>query len=305
MDGKTMGQRLLDLLNEASGSALIGSKITYDFFYDAARDCIIRTECCTDEHEITTIDGTADYSLPADYIGLYFKHNNKYHIKLNTGGAATTNQFVEFRERDKVYYDNDVTEAAIANYFTLKDAADIPAQVTGTASAAGAATGGKCLLTTAVDKFDNVFPGDNIHNTTDVSSGVVISKTDAKNIYVALFGGTVNAITNADAFIIQPRARVQLQLDPPPSTSDYTYYVPYIQMPSPVYSLYDVYRIPFDYTEALANYAAWKYKERDKAMDFGKSFLSAYMAEIAKYLKQTNRVFARQPARMIPKLRRR
>lgn len=299
MDGANLRRRVAELLNEnETTSNLLVKRSTYDFLYDAAKNWVIKTECLTAEQTITTVASQSDYVLNADYLGLFLKRNDRFYAKYYDGSAYT---FINFKPYTDVYYENQTTAISIPNYFTLLDYRSLYSQVTGAASANGASVGGKCLLTTATDKFDNVSAGDSINNTTDGSAGIVISKTDAKNIYVALFGGTANDISSADAFIIQPKGRMKLIFDPPPSTASHYCYVPYLQEPAPVYSDYDVYRINFDYTEAFANYAAWKYKYKDKSADFGDKFYAAYLAEVEKYNTQTDRVLARTNVSIIPR----
>jgi hypothetical protein len=300
MDGKTITNRMLQLINELSTSAIINSRASYDFINEAAKDWVLQTECLTDEATLTTVASQTEYVLPADYLGLYLKQSNKYFVKY----YDTSNYiFIYFKDYADIYFENDTTDVDIPSDFTIRDYGSLYAQVTGTASAAGAATGGRCLLTTATDKFSNVSAGDQIHNTTDGSSGVVLSVTDTKNIYVALFGGTDNDISNADAFIIQPRARLMLVLNPPPDDAGDSVYVPYLQAPDPVYHDYGVFRINFDYTEAFANYAAWRYKYKDKAFDFGDKFYAVYLNEIKKYRRQTPKAFAQDAVRIYPRMR--
>jgi len=295
-----MTNRVLQLLNEDSSSAIIDARTTYDFLNDAARDWVLQTECLTDEDTLTTVASQTEYVLSANYLGLYLKHDGKFFVKYYDG---TNYSFIDYKTYAEIYWENDTTDVEIPGYFTIRDYGSLYAQVTGAASADGAASGGRCLLTTAAATFTNVSPGDQIHNTTDGSSGVVLSVTDTKNIYVALFGGTNNDISSADAFVIQPRARLMLVLDPPPEDAGDYVYVPYLQSPDPVYHDYGVFRINFDYTEALAQYAAWKYKYKDKDADFGDRFYRAYQSEIAKYRRQTPKAFAKNRARIYPRMR--
>jgi hypothetical protein len=295
-----MTNRMLQILNEASTSGIINSRLTYDFLNEGARDWVIQTECLTAEATLTTVASTADYVLPADYLGLYMKHDGKYFVKYYDGTNYT---FIDFREYASIYWENDTTAVDIPNYFTIRDYGSIYAQVTGSANADGAATGGRCQLSVAASTFTNVSAGDIIHNTTDGSTGVVLSKTSTTAIYVALFGGTGNDITSADAFVIQPRGRLMVTLNPPPETATQYVYVPYLQAPDPVYHDYGVFRINFDYTEALANYAAWKYKYKDKAADYGDKFFQVYMNEISKYRRQTTKAFAKPNATIYPRLK--
>ncbi len=301
MNGENLTRRLLQVLNETSSSAIIDARTSYDYFYDAAKDWVIRTKCMTAEQTITTVDGTADYVLNGDYLGLYLKdRKDTLFIKLYDGSDYT---FINFRPYSEVYEDNQLSEQAIASYFTVMDYGTMPSQITGAANADGAATGGKCTLSVAADTFTptTITPGDIINNTTDGSAGVIVKYLTTKSLSVCLFGGTANDITNGDAFIIQPRSKMRLILDPPASTSGYSLYVPYLQAPAPVYSSYDVYRINFDYTEAFANFAAARYKAKDKQFDYGAKFMEVYLKEVDKYVAQTGKAFGKTQARLIPR----
>lgn len=300
MDGKNLTRRTLQILNEASTAAIIDSRTTYDYLYDGAKDFVVRTKCMTNEQTITTVASTSDYVLNWNYLGLFFRQNERHWIKYYNGSSYT---FIEYRSYDDIYYENDTTAVSIPSYFTIMDYRSLYSQVTGTANADGAATGGKCTLTTAAATFTNVTPGDIIHNTTDGSVGVVVTYTSTTSIAVCLFGGTNNDISNADAFVIQPKPRWRLIFSPPPSTAGHYAYVPYLEAPNPVYSDYDVYRIAFDYTEALANYAAWRYKFKDKQFDYADNFYATYLKEVDKYISQTAKAKARKPVQFIPRIK--
>ena len=169
-----------------------------------------------------------------------------------------------------------VSGQEVPGYFFIRDKQSLNTQITGTATSAGAATGGKSTLTDASGLFlttDYVSPGDTVHNTTDASDGVVLAVTAATTIDTALFGGTGNdwsySTGSADAYIIQPQGRSEIYLDPPPSTSNHLIRVPYISRPAPVYSDYGTYRFSQQAMEAIIRYAAWMYKYRDSEPDFG------------------------------------
>jgi hypothetical protein len=300
MDGANLTRRVLQLLNESSTSAFIDERTTFDFLYDGAKDFVIKTECLKGEQTITTTAGTADYVLNGDYLGIFFKYNGKFHVKYYDGANTT---FIEYRDWNKLYYENNTTAQSIPDYFTLRDYQTLSARVTATANANGAATGNRSTLTTAASTFANVTVGDIANNVTDGSSGPVVKWTSNTSIDVCLFGGTGNDITTGDSVIIQPKGRMCLTFYPPPSTSSHSCYVPYLKAPDPVYCDYDVYRIPFDYTEALANYAAWKYKYKDKQPDYGDSFYKVYLIEVDKYLRQNSIATAAPAVRFIPRIK--
>lgn len=168
-----------------------------------------------------------------------------------------------------------VSTQSIPSCFSLRDAQTLNSQITGTATSAGDATAGECTLTDTSGLFtttDKVWPGDEIHNTTDSSDGIVLSITSATAIKTALFGGTDNEWDSSDAYVIQPQGRIEIILDPPPKDSGDIIEVWYVKSPAPVYSDYGVYRFRQHVCEGLVRYAAWLYKYRDSEPDFGDRF---------------------------------
>ena len=159
--------------------------------------------------------------------------------------------------------------------------------ITGTASSDGTANaGGKCLLTTAEDLSD-VGPGDTVHNLTDGSDGVVISVATSATANVALFGGTDNEWDSGDSFVIRPGARYQIVLAEPIEDAK-TITVPYVQIPNPVYTDWDVYRFPKQYTTALVKYAYWAYKYRDKEPNMADAMYKYWDRQVRTYLGSVN-----------------
>jgi hypothetical protein len=150
----------------------------------------------------------------------------------------------------------------------------------------------------------DITAGDVVHNTTDGSDGVVISvAADLKSCTTALFGGTANDWSSADAFIIQPRGRLKLILDPPPSTAAHTITVYALQKPAPVYSNYDVYPFSYDYAEALSKYAAWLYKMSDREPDFGHAWYTYFIAQAIEYGMLFKEAVGLDKSRMVPRFR--
>jgi hypothetical protein len=153
--------------------------------------------------------------------------------------------------------------------FTIVDDNTLDSQATGTCTSAGALSGGQATLTDSAADFSDVSAGDIIHNTTDGSMGIVLSKTSSTVLVTALFGGTDNDWDSSDAYVIQPQGRLQLKFDPPPSTASHTLTVHYIQRPKPVYSDYGVFRFQPQHMDAIIKYAAFNYKYRDQEPNFG------------------------------------
>ena len=269
MDGKLLIRELKDLLNEASSSGWFSEFTAYQYLYQAAIEFMTRTKCLRSTQTITTEASQASYTLNADFLDFFMREDgNRRFIKLNDG---TTDYFIPFRDYEDVYYGNNTTAQTVPDYFTITDVSDLSSRVTGTASIAGASSGGECTLTdtSSTTKFTNVTAGDIVHNTTDGSDGIVISKTSNTALVTALFEGTANDWSIADAYVIQPQGRYKILLDPATSTAGYTITVPYVTRPAPVFSDYGMYKFPSQYSSALVKYAFWLYKYRDSEPSFG------------------------------------
>ena len=168
-----------------------------------------------------------------------------------------------------------VSTQTIPSCFSLRDKQTLNAQVTGTATSDGDASGGRALLTDTSGVFwttDKISPGDTVHNTTDGSVGVVLSIESATTAYCALFGGTDNEWDSSDAYVIQPQGRLEIILDPPPKDASDIIEVHYIRSPAPVYHDYGTYGFRQHVIEGTIRYAAWLYKYRDSEPDFGDRF---------------------------------
>ena len=262
MDGKDLLRRLRQLLNEESTGGWLDNQTFYDWIYDAAVEYVDRTGCLRDTQSITTVAEDSAYDMNPDFLRLYLKNSdNNFYIKYNDG---SNDHFLTWRDYEDIFYEKNTDSVSVPSRFTIIDA-DIPTQLSGTASAAGAATGGQCTLTAS--GFATVDAGAIVHNTTDGSDGVVLSKTSSTVLVTALFGGTGNDWSNGDSYVIQPQARYQLIIDPPPSSASHTITLPYIKRPAPVYSDYGIYA--FVNPSILVGYAAWKYKYRDREPNFG------------------------------------
>lgn len=263
MDGKTLLKQLDRLLLEDASSAFMVDHLSYQFLNEAASYVAMRVGMPRASQSITTVADQEEYDVNADFLGLYLRDTSKNFYLVYSDG--TSNHFITWKAyEDLILADQAANSVLIPSGFTLIDKSSLASRITGTASANGAASGGECTLTVATSTFSNVFAGDIVHNTTDGSTGVVVSKTSTTAMVTALFGGTNNDWSTSDAFVIQPRFRWQLIFDPPPSTAAHTATLHYIQEPGPVYSDYGMFRLPAQYAPAIVKMAAWLYRERDK-----------------------------------------
>lgn len=292
MDGKSLSDKLAIIIQESiTTSAFLDSRATYGYLYEAALEFCRRTQCLTGTQTITTVADQAAYDLNADFLSLYIVNSfNELSVKYNDG---TSDYWLVFRPYESVYYTNDTTSVLIPSLFSLRDKQSLASKIASTATAVGASAYGECTLTDSTAPFTNVSVGDEVHNITDGSDGVVIVKTSTSALVTCLFGGTNNDWTSSDAYVIVPQGRKQIVLSPPPSTASHTVTVEYIQKPDPVYSFYRTYRFDATYEDALVKYAAWMYKYRDRDPNFGDAFYKLWEEKLRKASSDTRRQLSR------------
>ena len=261
VDGKSLLRNLRELLNESTTSEWLDTRSSYSFLYQAAVEFVRRTQCLKNEQSITTVASQSGYTLNADFMEMYLKDKeNELYVKYNDG---TNDYFIKFKDYEDIIYENNTTAKSIPDFFTIIDDSTKDTRLSSTTTSAGTSSGGECTLTDTTADFSDVSAGDVVHNTTDGSDGVVLSKTSSTALVTALFDGTDNDWTLGDAYVIQPQARLKIVFDPAPSTASHTATIYYIQRPVPVYSDYGIYRIQSQYLLALVYYAIALYEYRD------------------------------------------
>lgn len=274
MDGTTLLRRLAEALAEETDSSWLDTQFSYELLWESAIELNLRARQLTGTQTITTVADQAGYNLNADFLEPQMRDGNlQYFVKYNDG---TSDSFLRWRPYEEVYYSNLTTSVTVPSDFTIIDKATLPTQITGTATSVGAASGGQCTLTDTAANFTDVAEGDIVHNTTDGSNGRVLSVTSTTALIVALFGGTNNDWTIADAYIIQPQNRMQIVFEPPPSTAAHTVTVPYLKRPAPVFSDYGTYRFQQHFLPSLISYAAALYKYRGDQHAFADKFLNQW-----------------------------
>lgn len=292
MDGRSLLRSLRILLNEASNSDFLDSRASYEYIWQAAKEFVDRSNCLTTTQSITTVANQAQYTLNADFMKMYLKDSsNNHYLKYNNGSA---NQFILFQDKEDAIYQNSTSGVEIPTKFYIEDDPTLDSQISSTAKAAGASSGGVCTLTDTTAPFADVSVGDIVHNTTDGSDGYVVSKTSTSVLVTALFDGTNNDWTNLDAYVIQPQGRLRIVFNPPPSTAGHTVTVYYVQRPTPVFSDYGVYRFSEQHMQAVIFYAAFLYKYRDRIPNFGDKFYLFFDSQIRKASNSLNQGLLRK-----------
>jgi len=291
MDGKEALFRLRNLLNEDSGSSFLDTRLSYTYLYEAAIEFVELTNTVRGEQTITTVADQASYTLDAEFLKLEFKtEDNKHFIKYYDGSNYS---FLTEKDYEDIYYANETTSVLIPENFAISSAS-LSDRVTGTATSAGSASGGECTLTDTAADFSNVEAGDIVHNTTDGSDGIVLSKTSTTALVTALFDGTNNDWSSSDAYVIQPQGRLKIIIDPPPSTASHTITVPYIKKPAPVYSSYGTYPVQPQYIDAFCKYAAFLYKYRDREPNYGDAWWRTWNLKVRTARYQIDKKFLRR-----------
>ena len=262
MNGKKLTQEWLGFCNQTVVDDNYASQLDiYDSLDTAACIYCRETRVLRGSVDITTEAGRQNYNMPPDFIDLYMQNSAKRFFIKYSDGTNTIWPVLDSYER--LFYENLTTNQDFPSYFAINDATANPALITGTATATGAATNGRCILTDSTKLFtttDKVYPRDIIYNSTDGSLGVVLEVTDATHLYCALFGGTGNDWTSSDAYIIQPATKKSLVLCAPSLTAGHTITIPYVCMPAPVYWDFGAWTFPERTCRAIASGGASVFK---------------------------------------------
>jgi len=284
MDGKTLYNYGVQALG---GIAESDKRFFYDCLDAAAIDFVRQTRILTAMAEIGTVEGQQAYNLPANFIGLYLKdRQGRYLAKYNNGDGDYWPRVSSF---EKIYRANHTEAKDIPGRLAVRDVQSGQAMVTGTAVSAGEAAGGRCILNDSGAFFEPMVEvRDTIHNTVDGSDGVVLEVTDDTHLVCALFNGTSDEWAEGDAYVITPAANYEVYLDAPSKTGGHTIYVPYLAMPSPVYSDYDSWRFSPISCRAICYEAAWLFNvDYEDGLSRFENLHKLYLAEIARVNRET------------------
>ena len=276
-------RRLTSLYNEDSDGGWLDEQTSYDYLYDAAVEFVDRTGCVHESQTITTVADQETYNLNPDFLRLFLKNDSNNYYVTYYGGSVYHN--LTWKDPEDILYGYSTATAAIPSRFAVTDD-EPPDQTTGTATSDGADSGGQQTLTDTAGDFTDVEAGAIVHNTTDGSDGIVLSKTSSTILVTALFGGTDNDYTSGDTYVIQPQARYEIGLSPIPSEVG-SLIVYYVKRPAPVYSDYGMYE--FINPSALVKYAYWLYKYRDKDPNLGDALYKFWEIEVSRKAYSINR----------------
>jgi len=265
MDGNQLTRAMLDALDEETASKLFNTddRILYDYLDAAAEEFVRETKCLHATATITTVADQQAYDLPPDFLGLYMKNPRDRFFGKYYDGSCTT--FPALCPYEQIFRENLTDALSIPGRFAIIDKAAAPTQLSGTTSAAGARAAGQATLTDSAALFETtgaVFPRDRVHNTTDGSSGIVLSVSSETALITALFDGKTNGYAKGDAYVITRATPKQVYLVAKSKTSGHTLTIPYLCKPDPVYSDYGTWRFDPVSCRAICHEAAFQYANR-------------------------------------------
>lgn len=298
--------RLAQLQSQSyPSSSWLDKKTSFDLMYEAAKDFAQKTKSLYTTQSITTVASQANYALAPDFLEVYSEDDDGNKILKYTDSSSNVYWLTQQGYRPQ-YYANNTTAIAIPSNFAIISKPKISG-IASTVTATTTQSGGESTLTDATASFtsETIWPGDIVHNKTLGHIGVVLSILTTTTLNTAMFDVTTapsssyTGWSNTNAYLIQPGARYQVYIDPPPLTASETITVPYIQIPEPVYSDYGSYAFPVTDMEAILKYAVWLYKYRDSEPKFGDALYVQYDRAVreaaASYLRAT---VGKQPLQM-------
>ena len=284
MDGAKLKQLVLDFLDEESESDLYAdSRKMYENLDLAAGIFVRETMCLHADTDITTVADQQSYDLPPGFIDLYMKNSRDRFIVRYYDGD--TYSFPILTSPEAIYKSNLTESIDTPGKFCIIDKPDKEDLIQGSADTDGAASGGQCTLHDASMSFTSanmVYPRDIIHNTSDGSTGYVLSVTDATHLVCALFGGTGNEWASGNNYIIQPAAEKQIKLEAPAESAGHTINVPYVCMPSPVFSDYGFWRFTPRSCRAICSGAASMFKIPKREYTDSRQLGGIFAAEVGR-----------------------
>jgi hypothetical protein len=137
----------------------------------------------------------------------------------------------------------------------------------------------------------------------------VIKKTSNTALVTAMFLTPSSLAANknwavADAFVVIPQGRVQVVLDPAPTTAGDIIEIDYVKRPDPVYSPLGSYPFVLDYQNPLVYYAAFLYKYRDREPQYGDMLFRSFDRALKMGINAVDQAYSRNTLKVIMKGRR-
>ena len=291
MHGLAAVKRMLDALNEAGVSdAYCDNRKAYQYLDEAALDFCRRTRILTGSATITTVANQQLYDLPPAFLEPYERNMNGRRLFASYTTAAGDVSWPVVTSYEKIVRANLTDAEETPGAFAIVDRRTIPTIISGTASAAGAASNGESKLTVATAIFGTVAVRDAVVNVTDGSQGIVLAATDTKNLQTALFSGTNNAWATSNAFYIVPAVTHQVFLRAKSLNAGDTFRLDYISKPEPVFASQRSWRIPEEHCPAICLKAAALFMDTKKEMKAADYWHKTYELEVREARKKMGRL---------------
>ena len=286
MNGSMLTQQFLDHIDVLEASDDYASRRRIYECLDMASGIFCReTKSLHTSITIDTVAGQQAYDLPPDFIDLFITQASgrsiiRYSDTINYCWPRLTTY-------ERLYRKNLLTPQNTPNLFAIIDKPSTNDVITGSCSAAGAASNGLTLLTDPTKSYmtttNRVWPRDIVHNHTDGSMGYVIQNFDATHLYTALFGGTDNDWTTSDTYTIQPASQKILFLDAPSAVTGHVMHISYVCMSEPVFSDFGMWRFSDRTCRGIAAGAASIFKREKKEYTEAKALAALFTDEIRQY----------------------
>lgn len=286
MDGKQLTRAVLDYIDDHSLSGLRDKqRRIYECLDQAAAIFCRETKCLTSTATLTTTESGQHYDLPPDFIDLYMRRSgtDRYYVRYYDGSVYSWPSVVSL---DRLFRSNLTDTKETPTRVAIRSKESQESLIQGTADAAGESSNGLAILQDDSMLFtteNRVWPRDIVHNKTDGSDGVVVEVTDSTHLKVALFNGNDNDWSEEDVYTIIPAAEHQLSLEAPAATAGHRITVPYLCMPTPVYSDYGFWSFAPRVCRGIAAGAAALLQLPEQSYDESKVLTGLYADEIRRY----------------------
>ena len=251
MDGKKLISLTLDYADELRVTNAYASYLRLYENLDLAASIFLReTGILHKNLAITTLEDTQEYDIPPDFIRPYMKTVNGRWFGRYYNATEEQTTYPVMVEYANIFMANQTDSKSTPGSFSIIDKPTKETLIESTITTADEGSGGQATLTDSTKLFlttDKVYERDIIHNKDDGengSSGYVLTVTDATHLEAALFGESdcENNFAKNDNYVIQPSSESQLVFDAPIENAGDTFTLPYVCMPSPVYSDYAFWR---------------------------------------------------------------
>ena len=305
MDGKKLVSLVLDYLDELKVTSAFASELKIYENLDLAASIFLReTGYLHSNLSITTVEDQQEYDIPPGYIRPYMRNPNGRWYGRYYNATEESYCYPVMVDYNTIFAANRTESKSNPSCFAIIDKPTQEDLIEGTITTGDEGSGGQCTLEDSTKLFtttNKVYERDIVHNTLDGengSTGYVLKVTDATHLEVALFGDSDCQCNFAedDTYVIQPASEFQLIFDAPVENAGDTFTLPYVCMPSPVYSDYGFWRFPPRVCKGIAYGAASLFKTPVKdyvgAEQIGGLFsieLSTTKREIAQNVLKTSR----------------